>query len=58
MNRFSFVNMDIQNVSNPYKYVFNIVIPNRHHVAYFLCVVVRYTATLVFNILVLQVTHF
>ena len=58
MNRFSFVNMDIQKVSSPYKYVFNIVIPNRHHVAYFLCVVVRYTATLVFNILVLQVTHF
>ena len=58
MIRFSFVNMDIQIVSNPYKCVFNIVIPNRHHVAYFMCVVVRYTATLVFNILVLQVTHF
>ena len=55
---FSFVNMDIQKVSNPYKCLFNIVIPNRHHVAYFMCVVVRYTATLIFNILVLQVTHF
>ena len=53
MIRFSFVNMDIQKVSNPYKYVFNIVIPNRHQVAYFMCVVVRYTATLFFNTLIL-----
>ena len=59
MDRFSFVNMDIQPVSNPYKCVFNILIANRRHVAYFMCVVVRYTATLVlFNTLVLQVTHF
>ena len=53
MDCFSFVNMDIQTVSNPYKCVFSIVIVNRRHVAYFMCVVVRYTATLV-----LQVTHF
>ena len=59
MVRFSFINMDIQKVSSPYKCVFNIVITNRRHVAYFMCVVVRYTATLVFfNTLVLQVTHF
>ena len=59
MDRFSFINMDIQSVSNPYKCVFNILIANRRHVAYFMCVVVRYTATLVFfNTLVLQVTHF
>ena len=60
MIRFSFINMDIQNVSNPYKCVFNIVIANRRHVAYFMCVVVKYTASLVFNTLVqsLQVTHF
>ena len=55
---FSFVNMDVQSVSNPYKYIFNIVIANRRHVAYFMCVVVRYTATLVLDTLVLQVTHF
>ena len=58
MIRFSFVNMDIQEVSNPYKCVFNTVIADRRHVAYFMCVVVKYTATLVFNTLVLQVTHF
>ena len=60
MIRFSFINMDIQNVSNPYKCVFNIVIANRRHVAYFMCVVVKYTASLVFDTLVqsLQVTHF
>ena len=58
MIRISFVNMDIQKVSNPYKCVFNIVIANRRYVAYFMCVVVKYTATLVFNTLVLQVTHF
>ena len=61
MVRFSFVNMDIQWVSNPYKCVFNIVIANRRHVALlYVCstYVVRYTATLVVNILFLQVTHF
>ena len=54
MIRFSFVNMDIQSVSNPYKYVFNIIIANRRHVAYFMCIVLKYTATLVFNTLFLQ----
>ena len=58
MVHFSFINMDIQEVSNPYKCVFNIVIANRRYVAYFMCVVVKYTATLVFNTLFLQVTHF
>ena len=53
MIRYSFVNMDIQDVSNPYKCAFNIVIANRRHVAYFMCVVVKYTASLVFNTLVL-----
>ena len=55
---FSFVNMDIQPVNNPYECVLNIVIANRRHVALFMCVVVRYTATLVLDTLVLQVTHF
>ena len=55
---FSFVNTDIQPVSNPYERVFNIVVANRCYVAYFMCVVVRYTATLVLDTLVLQVTHF
>ena len=32
MIRFSFVNMDIQKVNNPYKCVFNILIANRRHV--------------------------
>ena len=54
---FSFVNIDIQPVSNPYECVFNIVVANRCYIAYFMCVVVRYTATLVLDTLVLQVTH-
>ena len=33
MVRFSFVNMDIQPVNNPYKCVFNILIANRCRVA-------------------------
>ena len=49
MIRFSFINMDIQSVSNPYKSVFNIVVANRCYVAYFMCIVVRYTATVVFR---------
>ena len=43
---FSFVNIDVQPISNPYECVFNIVVANRCYVAYFMCVVVRYTATL------------
>ena len=46
---FSFINMDIQSVSNPYKCVFNIVIANRHYVTRFMCVVVRYIATVYCN---------
>ena len=52
---FSFINIDIQPVS---KCLFNIVVANRCYVAYFMCVVVRYTATLVLETLVLQITHF
>ena len=50
--------MDIQAVSNPYECVFNIVVANRCYVAYFMCVVVKYTDTLILDTLVLQVTHF
>ena len=50
--------MDIQPVSNPYDCIFNIVVANRCYVVYFMWVVVRYTATLVLDTLVLQVTYF
>ena len=43
---FSFVNIDIQPVSNPYECVFN---ANICYVVYFICVLVRYTATLVLD---------
>ena len=43
MVRFSFINMDIQSVSNPYKCVFNIIVAYRCYVAYFMSVAVRYS---------------